>query len=107
MAALTALGWPVAAIVAGPTEIEGQVWSLASFLRGELPAIDSKIHGGYADQRARGRLLAEFHQGLAQIPELGQRPGWHRCEEILADPALDQILAQNEPQRSEEVRILR
>lgn len=104
---LAALGWPVAPPVIGPTEIGDYVWSLAPFLSGELPAIDSKIHGGDAEQRARGRLLAQFHAGLAQVPDFGQRPGWRRCEEILADPALDDVLHQNEQGRPEEVRVLR
>ena len=103
---LAALGWPVAPPVAGPIRIGGQLWSLARFLPGEVPALDSKIHGGRGEQRARGRLLAEFHAGLEQVPELGQRPGWRRCEEILADPMLDKVLAQNEQARSEEVQVL-
>lgn len=107
VARLAELGLPVAATIAGPIGMDGQVWSLAPFLSGELPAIDNKIHGGYAEQRARGRLLAEFHTGLAQVPDLGQRPGWRRCEEILADTTLDDVLSANEQQRSEEVRILR
>ena len=107
LSSLAALGWPVAPLVAGPREAAGHIWSLASFLPGELPAIDSKTHGSCAEQRARGRLLAEFHQGLAQLPELGQRPGWRRCEEVLADPALDQILTQNEQEHLETVSVLR
>ncbi len=107
VASLAALGWPVAAIVAGPVELGGQVWSLAPFLRGEVPTMDSRVHGSRAEQRARGRLLAEFHAGLAQVPDLGQRPGWRRCEAILSDPALDEVLTQNEQQRSEEVAVLR
>lgn len=103
---LAALGWPVAPLVTGPISIAGQFWSLAPFLPGEVPTLDSKIHGGRKEQRARGRLLAELHAGLAQVPPLGQRPGWRRCEEILADSMLDEILTQNEQQRSEEVRVL-
>ncbi len=107
VASLAALGWPVAPPVMGPVEIGDQVWSLAPFLSGELPAIDSKIHGGHAEQRTRGRLLAEFHVGMAQVPEMGRRPGWRRCEEILADPLLDTVLNTNEQERPEEVCILR
>ncbi len=104
---LAALGWPVAAIVAGPVSFAGQVWSLAPFLAGEAPAADSQIHGDCKEQRARGRLLAEFHMALAQAPDLGQRPGWRRCEEILADPALDDTLNENEREHAEEVHVLR
>ena len=105
--ALAALGWPVAPCVVEPTQIDGQLWSLAPFLPGEVPALDSKIHGGHEEQRARGRLLAEFHAGMAQVSEFGQRPGWRRCEEILADPVLDKILAENDREHSEEVWVLR
>lgn len=104
---LAALGWPVAPSVAGPTEIGGQVWSLAAFLPGEVPTMDSSVHGGRDEQRARGHLLAEFHAGMVQVPDLGQRPGWQRCEAILSDPALDETLAQNEQERQEEVSVLR
>ena len=103
---LAGLGWPVAPVIVGPTNIAGQLWSLAPFLPGEVPALNSKIHGGREEQRARGRLLAEFHAGLAQVPNSSQRPGWRRCEEILADPWLDETLSQNERERSEEVGIL-
>ena len=104
---LAALGWPVAPPVREPIKIADQVWSLAPFLPGEPPALTEAIHGDREEQRARGRLLAEFHAGMAQVPDLGQRPGWRRCEEVLSDPALDAILAQNERECSEEVRILR
>jgi len=103
IARLAALGWPVAPTVEGPTELAGHLWSLAPFLPGE----PSSTHGSIVEQRARGRLLAQFHAGLAQIKGLGQRPGWRRCEEILADPALDDVLSRNEQGYSEEVRILR
>ncbi len=103
---LAALGWPVAPPVAGPIQAAGDTWSLAPFLHGDLPAADP-VHGGRKEQRERGRLLAEFHAGLAQVPDLGQRPGWRRCEEILADPTLDDVLSENEEERSEEVHILR
>src|SRR5262249_19222564 len=57
--------------------------------------------------RARGRLLAEFHQHLAGLSLFGQREGWRRCEEILADPALDRLLAAHEKERHEDVNMLR
>ena len=103
VARLAKMGWPVASTVAGPTELAGRFWSLAPFLPGEV----STAHGGIEEQRARGRLLAQFHADLAQIEDLGQRPGWRRCEEILADPTLDDILTRHEQEYSEEVSILR
>ncbi len=107
VACLAEIGWPVAPTISGPTEMDGQVWSLAPFLPGDGQTSADPIHGGREEQRARGRLLAELHAGLAQVPELGQRPGWRRCEEILADTMLDDTLNKNERKRSEEVRVLR
>ena len=104
--ALAALGWSVAPPIAGPKEAAGHVWSLAPFLPGEPPVLTDATHGSREEQRARGRLMAEFHAGMAQVPALGQRPGWRRCEQVLADPALDETLARHERERSEEVRIL-
>ena len=103
MTRIASLGWPVAAVVAGPVELEGYAWSLAPFLPGEVVA----AHGSAAEQRARGRLLAEFHLSLASLPALEQRSGWRRCEVVLADPALDTILSENEQRHPEEVRIYR
>jgi Ser/Thr protein kinase RdoA (MazF antagonist) len=103
LARLAALGWPVAPAVAGPLELDGHVWSLAPFLPGAPPSMEDPI----AEQRARGRLLAEFHAGLAQLRGFGQRGTWRPCEEILGDPTLDRVLADHERQRPEEIRLLR
>jgi len=103
VARLAALGWPVAPVVEGPVELAGHVWSLAPFLPGDPPA----THGPASEQRARGRLLAEFHTDLSQIREIGQRPGWRRGEAILADPTLDDMLTRHEAACPEEARILR
>lgn len=103
LAAVAALGWPVAPAVEEPVELAGYWWSLSPFLPGEpFPAEDP-----ITEQRNRGRLLAELHAGLTQLNGFGQRGSWRRCEEILGDPALDRILAEHEPKRPEEVRILR
>jgi Ser/Thr protein kinase RdoA (MazF antagonist) len=103
LAAVAALGWPVAPARGAPVELAGDVWSLFPVLPGEPPATDDALK----EQRTRGHLLAEFHASLAQLEGFGQRAGWRRCEAILADPGLDRILAQREAQRPEEVRILR
>ena len=103
LARIAALGWPVAPAVDGPLELEGYVWSLSPFLAGDPPA----SHGAPAEQRARGRLLAEFHADLAQIQGLGQRGTWRRCEEILGDPDVDRALAKHQREQPEEARILR
>jgi Ser/Thr protein kinase RdoA (MazF antagonist) len=103
LAGIAALGWPVAPAVDGPIELDGHFWSLAPFLPGEPPAEKYTV----AEQRARGRLLAEFHADLARLGEFGQRGTWRRCEEILADPTLDGLLAEHEREQPEEARILR
>lgn len=50
--------------------------------------------------------MAEFHAVSAGIVDVGQRPGWRRCEEVLADD-FDAILNSSEKERPEEVRIVR
>lgn len=100
---VAALGWPVASALDGLLELAGHWWSLFPFLPGDPPFVaDPRV-----EQRARGRLLAEFHVSLACLRGVGQRPGWRRCEEILSDPILDRVLAQDEPKRPVESRILR
>ena len=84
VARIAALGWPVAPAVAGPIELDGYFWSLAPFLPGDPPPEKYSV----AEQRARGRLLAEFHADLAQLRGFGQRGTWRRCEAILGDPTL-------------------
>lgn len=100
---IAALGWPVASVVAGPIEHDGAWWSLAPFLPGEPRSDTYAIH----EQRERGRLLAEFHADLARLGDVGQRGQWRRCEEILADPLIEQTLADHEQTQPNEVRVLR
>jgi Ser/Thr protein kinase RdoA (MazF antagonist) len=100
---IAALGWPVAPAVDGPVELGGVHWSMAPLLPGE-PRADKN---SAAEQRARGRLLAELHHDLAQIQGLGQRGAWRRCEQTLADPSLDTLLAAYERAEPEEARALR
>jgi Ser/Thr protein kinase RdoA (MazF antagonist) len=103
LAAIAGMGWPVASAVSDPLEWDSQVWCLFPFLPGDPPVTDDR----FAEQRARGRLLAEFHADLARLGEWEQRGGWRRCEEILSDAALDRILAAHGRERPEEVPILR
>ena len=98
---IAALGWPVAPALESPITLGSQIWCLFPFLAGEPRAV------GTAEQRERGRLLAEFHADLVQLGDLGQRGGWRRCEEILQDPTLDRVLVEQEQGCPEEVRILR
>ena len=100
---VAALGWPVATAVDGPVELAGHWWSPHLFLPGAPPSTEDPI----AEQRARGRLLAEFHASMARLGRFGQRRNWRRCEANLGDPNLDLLLAKHERERPEEMRILR
>ncbi len=107
---IAALGWPVTVPGEGPIPVaEGgmsagpPVWSLAPFLQGQPRGVKNTPE----EQRHRGRLLAEFHASLARLPALPQRPGWRRCETILADPGLDALLFAKEHERPEDIAILR
>jgi Ser/Thr protein kinase RdoA (MazF antagonist) len=103
LAGIAAIGWPAAPAITDPLVIAGQTWTLFPYLPGEPPSIADP----QTEQRTRGRLLAEFHADLATLPDLGQRDGWRRCEATLNDPTLDRLLADNERERTEEVRMLR
>jgi Ser/Thr protein kinase RdoA (MazF antagonist) len=103
LARLAALGWPVASGIEAPVEFDGHYWSLFPFLSGEPPSTQDPV----AEQRARGRLLAEFHNDLASLHDFGQRDTWRRCEEILADPEIDHVLSDHERTLPEDVPVLR
>jgi len=103
VAQIAALGWPVAPALEAPIELDGHFWSVAPFLPGDPPSEKYSI----AEQCARGRLLAEFQADLAQLRGFGQRSPWRRCEHILGDSTLDQLLNDHERTRPEEIRILR
>jgi len=98
---LKRMGWPVAPQEA-PVEFDGQLWSLSPVLPGSPPTEKHEF-----DPRARGRLLAEFHLATSQIKDLGQRPDWRRCEDILSDPEIDRTLSKFESEHGETVHILR
>ena len=68
---LAALGHPVPTVVDEPVEVDGSV-----VLMTRAPG----TQGGYDtdDPRERGRQLAQLHQGLTQLPDLGQREGRQR-----------------------------
>ena len=97
------LGWPVAAVIEGPIELGGQMWGLFPYLYGDPPSVENPV----AEQRARGRLMAQFHADLSKLNGIGQRKDWRRCEEILSDYGVDRLLSENEKKRPEEIRILR
>ncbi|HEX7166837.1 MAG TPA: phosphotransferase [Acidimicrobiales bacterium] len=79
LAHLDSRGWPVAAAVADPVEVDGRWWALFPRLRGPAPR-----HWADGDERHRwrGELLAKLHADTAELTRaLGQRDGWHRCDE--------------------------
>ena len=100
---IAALGWPVAPALEDPFTFDGRVWSLFPFLPGDPPSEQDPL----LEQRARGRLLAQFHADLASLQAFGQRGNWRRCEQILSDTTLDAVLTDHEHERPEEIRILR
>jgi Ser/Thr protein kinase RdoA (MazF antagonist) len=102
LAAVAALGWPVAPVIDGPIVVGDAHWTLAPFLAGEPPPDKYSPR----EQQVRGRLMAEFHADLAQLERFGQRGVWRRCEEILADGEIDRFLAQHAQRRLADARIL-
>lgn len=81
LASLAGTGAPVAAVVAGPTSVNGSVWVAFDWIRGAHPELPA------ADPASYGRLLAELHDHTAkEVERLGQRPGWGRLDEFLALP---------------------
>ncbi|MFC7618860.1 inositol monophosphatase family protein [Microlunatus sp. GCM10028923] len=81
LATLVDTGAPVAAVVAGPTSVNGSVWVAFDWVRGAHPEVP------VADPASYGRLLAELHEHTAkQLDQLGQRPGWGRLDEFLTLP---------------------
>lgn len=100
--AVHARGWPVARAIAEPVDLNGATWCLFEHLDGSPGA----SHGDVAEQRGRGRLLAELHADLAEI-DAGQRPGWVEVANVLRDPDLQQELRHFEREFPEEGRTLR
>ena len=77
------LGWPVPQLIEQPIVSGGRTWCLFTQLPG---AHTTKT--GPAEQRARGRLLAELHESTASVTDLGQRRGFNRSDAVIRDPEL-------------------
>lgn len=103
VAAVADLGWPAPRPAAEPVEYDGFTWCLFAFCEGDVASVDDPA----AEQRTRGRLLAEFHQAVATISGFGQREGWRRCEQVLSDPRVDRWLRTAERVRPGDSRVLR
>jgi Ser/Thr protein kinase RdoA (MazF antagonist) len=84
MRRLQDLGWPVPGLVEGPLIIDGRPWSLLTFLPGASRP-DANTPG---ERRDRGRLLAELHESMESLADLGQRTGFSLSNELVADPEL-------------------
>jgi aminoglycoside phosphotransferase (APT) family kinase protein len=100
---LAARGWPVPVAVAEPRMADGRVWCLFRW----LPGAPQRVTGVPAEQRARGRLLAELHADLETLADLGQRPGWRRAEAVLADEGLASSLRAYGRLFPEQARVMR
>ncbi len=81
---LLALGWPVPAVIEKPILVDGRTWCLFSWLPGG-PRTPTNIP---EERRARGRLLAEFHESTALLSGMGQRKGFSLSNDLVGDPEL-------------------
>jgi aminoglycoside phosphotransferase (APT) family kinase protein len=100
-AALRAQGWPTPEPVDEPLTGPGGAWVLFHRLPGRPP------ERGEAEQRARGRLLAELHAAAAATGIAEQRGGFTGPAELLADPELDRGLRSYESAHPEAGGLLR
>ena len=107
---LAGRGWPVPTPVAPLVEAAGSVWCASRYMPGRAPAPRSDA-GVRAEQRRRGRLLAQLHPDMAELVVSGQREDWCRADEGLLDrtgkPPVDEVLARHEYASPEEGRVLR
>jgi Ser/Thr protein kinase RdoA (MazF antagonist) len=104
-AALRAQGWPTPEPAEEPLVAADGVWVLFHRLPGRSvrPADEDKP----AEERGRGRLLAEFHAAAAATGIGEQRGGFRGPAEVVADPELDRWLRVHERVRADEGRMLR
>ncbi len=103
-------GWPVPTPVAPSVEAGGSIWCAFRYMSGRAPAPRS-VAGVRAEQRRRGRLLAQLHADMSDLVEIGQREGWRRADEGLFDRTgklpVDEVLSQYEHESPEEGGVLR
>ncbi|MBG0565964.1 phosphotransferase enzyme family protein [Actinoplanes aureus] len=101
-AALREQGWPTPELVEEPlVDGDGGTWLLLH----RLPGVPRPRGAG--EQRARGRLLAEFHESAAASGLDERRDGFAGPAEVVGDPALDRWLREFERFRPEQGRFLR
>lgn len=101
--------WPVAAPLEPPLISGGFIWCVFPYLLGRRPSPRSP-NGIVAEQRARGRLLAQLHQEMASLAELGQRVGWRRADQGLFDrpdqPPVEAVLRKHARESPDEGQVL-
>jgi aminoglycoside phosphotransferase (APT) family kinase protein len=104
-AALRAQGWPTPEPAEEPMTGPGGAWVLFHRLPGRSvrPAEADRP----AEERARGRLLAELHRAAAATGITDQRGGFADPAEVVGDPELDHWLRAHERARPDEGRPLR
>ncbi len=99
---LAAAGWPVPRPMEEPISHAGEMWCLFSFLPGM-----QATKAGPAEQRVRGRLLAELHDATATWSDMGQRTGFDRSDAIIFDPALTTAIREYERIQPDVGRLMR
>ncbi len=103
-------GWPVPTPVAPSVEAGDSIWCAFRYMAGRAPTPRS-VAGVRAEQRHRGRLLAQLHADMAGLVDIGQREGWRRADEGLFDRTgklpVGEVLSQYEREFPEEGRVLR
>lgn len=81
---LAAAGWPVPPLIEPPIRWHGRWWALFGLLPGEQ-------RDGSAEDRRRGRLLAEVHATTSTFPA-ARRAGQPPVRELVFDPQLGDAL---------------
>jgi Ser/Thr protein kinase RdoA (MazF antagonist) len=92
--ALRRQGWPAPAPVEEPLTTADAAWVLFDWLPG-VPRKPTDAERP-AEERARGRLLAEFHAAAAATGITSRRQGFPRPRDIVADPELERWLRVHE-----------
>lgn len=104
-ASLRALGWPTPEPVEEPLISPDGAWVLFRMLPGRPVQPDDNDR--LLEQRARGRLLAEFHAAAAATGIVDQREGFQAPDDVVSDPELELWLRAHESARPDEGRVLR
>ncbi|MCA2212145.1 phosphotransferase enzyme family protein [Jidongwangia harbinensis] len=104
-AALRARGWPTPEPAEEPLTGAGGTWVLFRRLPGSPTGPGDR--GRPAEQRARGRLLAELHADALATGITDQRDGFRSPADVVADPELDRWLRAHEAVRPDEGTVLR